>query len=70
MFNEVGEFFAHGHYGDVEVGAHGVGHDGCIYDAEAINAVDLAVLVADGEGIAGRAHFAGAGDVVGMLEGA
>ena len=65
LFDEVGDFFAHCNDGDVEVGANGVGHDGGVHDAEAIDAVDLAVLVADGEGVAGGAHLAGAGDVVG-----
>ena len=65
MLYEVGDLFSHCHDGDVEVGANGVGHDGGVDDSEAIDAVDLAVLVADGEGVAGRAHFAGARDVVG-----
>ena len=46
--HEIGDALADGHRGDVGVGAHAVGHDGRVGDAQVFEAVNPAVLIDDG----------------------
>ena len=57
--HEIGDPLANGHRGDVGVGAHAVGHDGCIGDAQVFEAVYPAMLIDDGHRIARRSHLTG-----------
>ena len=46
--HEIGDALADGHGGNVGVGAHAVGHDGRIGNAQVFEAVHSAVLIDDG----------------------
>ena len=54
LLDEFGDVFADHHGGDVGVGPDAVGHDGAIDHPEALDAVDLGVLVDNGHGVGGR----------------
>lgn len=62
--HEIGDSLADGHRGNVGIGAHAVGHDGCVGDAQVFEAVYPAVLIDDSHCVARRTHLAGRGDVV------
>lgn len=64
-FDEVSGLLGDHHGRSVQVPADDTGHNGGVDDTQPLQAQHPCVWVDDGHGVGGRAHFAGAGRVVG-----